>query len=165
MNVANFETGAFARQTAGPEGREAALVREFRKRVRLVHELRELRGPEELFDRRDDRTDVDQRLRRDRFDVLHRHALAHDALEAQQADAELVLQQFADRTDAAVAEVIDVVLANDAGRDFDQAANDGDHVRTGQAARPVRRFFKPAYSLIRTVGTVTRASTSGFSMR
>ena len=63
----------------------------------------------------DDRTDVDQRLRRDRFDVLNRHALAHDALEAQQADAELVLQQFADRTDAAVAEVVDVVLVHDAG--------------------------------------------------
>ena len=37
-------------------------------------------------------------------------ALAHDALEAQQADPELVLQQLAaDRADAAVAEVVDVV--------------------------------------------------------
>ena len=110
VDVANFEARAFARETARPEGRETALVRQFGQRVRLVHELRELRGTEELFDRRDDRTDVDQRLRRDRLDVLHGHALAHDALEAQQADAELVLQQLADRTDAAVAEMIDVVL-------------------------------------------------------
>ena len=110
VDVADFEAGALARETAGPEGREAALVRELGQRVRLVHELRELARAEELFDRRDDRTDVDQRLRRDRLDVLNGHALAHDALETQQADAELVLQQFADRTHAAIAEMVDVVL-------------------------------------------------------
>ena len=52
MDVADFEARAFARQTARPEGRQAALVREFGQRVRLIHELRELRGAEELFDRR-----------------------------------------------------------------------------------------------------------------
>ena len=37
------------------------------------------------------------------------HALFDDALHAQQADAELVLDQLADRAHAAVAEVVDVV--------------------------------------------------------
>ena len=79
------------------------------ERVGLVHELRELRGSEELLHRRDDGADVDQGLRRDRLDVLGRHALADDALHAGQAGAELVLDQLADRADAAVAEVVDVV--------------------------------------------------------
>ena len=114
VDVADFEARALARQTARPERRETPLVRQLGQRVGLVHELRELRGAEELLDRGDDRTDVDERLRRHRLDVLHGHALAHHALEAQQADAELVLQQFADRADAAVAEVVDVVLVDDA---------------------------------------------------
>ena len=44
VNVADFEARALARQTAGPERRETTLVRDFGERVRLVHELRELRA-------------------------------------------------------------------------------------------------------------------------
>ena len=44
VHVAHFEAGALAGQTARPEGREAALVRDFGERVRLVHELRQLRA-------------------------------------------------------------------------------------------------------------------------
>ena len=54
VHVADLEPGALAREAARPEGREAPLVRDLGERVRLVHELRELRGPEELLDRRDD---------------------------------------------------------------------------------------------------------------
>ncbi len=79
------------------------------QRVRLVHELAELAGAEELLDGRHDRTDVDERLGCDGLDVLGRHALAHDALHARQADAHLVLDQLAHRTHTAVAEVVDVV--------------------------------------------------------
>ena len=53
--------------------------------------------------------DVDQRLRRDRLDVLGGHALAHDPLHARETDAHLVLDELADRAHAAVAEVVDVV--------------------------------------------------------
>ena len=139
VDVADFEAGALAREAARPEGRETALVRELGQRVRLVHELRELARAEELFDRRYDRTDVDERLRRDGLDVLNGHALAHDALEAQQTDPELVLQQLADRADAAVSEVVDVVDVDLLGRDFDQAANDRDHVLAHEALLVDRR--------------------------
>ena len=74
---------------------------------------------------------------------MHGHPLAHDALQAQQADAELVLQQLADRTDAAIAEVVDVVLGHDAGRDFDQAPNHGHHVAARQTSRTDRRHLEP----------------------
>ena len=51
MNVAHFESGAIAAQTAWPEGGETTLVRQFGERVRLIHELRELRAAEEIADR------------------------------------------------------------------------------------------------------------------
>ena len=42
VDVAHLEPCALAGETAGPERRETTLVRHFRQRVRLVHELREL---------------------------------------------------------------------------------------------------------------------------
>ena len=109
VHVSDLEAGALTRQTTRSERREAALVRETRERVRLVHELRQLRRAEELLDRRDHGPDVDQRLRRDRLDVLGRHALAHDPLHTAEADTQLVLDQLADGAHPAVAEVVDVV--------------------------------------------------------
>ena len=109
VDVANLDAGALTRQTTRAEGRETPLVRQARERVVLVHELRQLAGSEELLDRGDDGAHVDQGLRRDRLDVLRGHALAHDALHAAQARADLVLDELADRADAAVAEVVDVV--------------------------------------------------------
>ena len=110
MDVAHLEAGALARQTAGPEGRQTTLVRHFRERVGLVHELRQLRRPEELANRGHDRLRVDQVVRHGgRHFLVDRHLLLDRALHADQPDAELVLQQLADRAHAAVAEVIDVV--------------------------------------------------------
>ena len=65
--------------------------------------------PKNSLMRRHDGADVDQRLRRDRLDVLGGHPLADDALHPGQAGADLVLDQLADRAQAAVAEVVDVV--------------------------------------------------------
>ena len=45
VHVAHLEAGALARQAAGPERREPPLVRDLGERVRLVHELRQLRRP------------------------------------------------------------------------------------------------------------------------
>ncbi len=92
------------------------------QRVGLVHELAELGGSEELLDGGRDRTDVDQALGRDRIRVLGGHALFDDPLEPGQADPHLVLDQFADRADPAVAEVVDVV-----GVDLDLDPAMGDH--------------------------------------
>src|SRR3546814_1219745 len=64
MHVADFEARAFTRQTARSEGRNATLVRHFRQRIVLVHELRELRRTEELLDRCRYRLGIDQVLRR-----------------------------------------------------------------------------------------------------
>ena len=109
VDVADLHARALTREAARAQRREAALVGEPGERVGLVHELRQLRGAEELLDRRHDRADVDQGLRRDRLDVLGGHPLADDALHAREADADLVLDQLADRAQAPVAEVVDVV--------------------------------------------------------
>src|SRR5207344_1348108 len=59
VHVAHLDRRALAREAAGAERRQAAAVREPRQRVGLIHELRELRGAEELLERGGDRTDVD----------------------------------------------------------------------------------------------------------
>ncbi len=109
VDVAHLDRRALAREAAGAERRQAAAVREARERVRLVHELRQLRGAEELLQRGHDRADVDDRLRRDRVGVLGREALAHDPLHAVEADPERLLDQLADGAQAAVAEVLVLV--------------------------------------------------------
>ena len=102
-------TRLVAGEAAGAERGKRALMRKAGKRVRLVHELRELAGAEELLDGRHDRADVDERLRRDLVDIVRAHALTHDALHAAHADAELVGDELAHRADTAVAEVVDIV--------------------------------------------------------
>src|SRR5439155_20552313 len=51
VNVADFETSAFARETARSKRGEPALVGDFAKRVGLVQEQAKLRGAEEFADR------------------------------------------------------------------------------------------------------------------
>ena len=109
MHVAHLDGGALAGQPAGAERRQPPPVREPGKRVRLVHELGQLRGAEELLQRGDHGPDVDDRLGRDRVGVLGGEALAHDALHPVEADPERFLDQLTDRAQAAVAEVLVLV--------------------------------------------------------
>src|SRR5919112_4087611 len=110
VDVADVESGPLARQATRAEGREAALRGELGKRVRLVHELRQLAAAEELLHRGDDRPDVDERVRGRLVDLLDRHPLADDPLHPEEADPERILDQLAVRSDPAVAEMVDVVL-------------------------------------------------------
>ena len=109
VHVAHLDRRALARQAAGAERREPPPVREPGERVRLVHELRQLRGAEELLQRRHHGPDVDDRLRRDRVHVLRGHPLADDALHPVEPDAERLLDQLADGAQPAVAEVLVLV--------------------------------------------------------
>ncbi len=125
VDVADLEPGALARQTAWPERRETPLVRDLGQRVGLVHELRQLRRPEELANRGHDRLRVDQVVRhRRRHFLVDRHLFLDGALHPDQTDAELVLEELAHGADAAVAQVIDVV---DVGRVLAQLQQVADH--------------------------------------
>ncbi len=109
VDVTNLHAGTVTGQTTRAQRGQTTLVRQAGQGVVLVHELRQLRGAEELLDRGHHGADVDQGLRGDRFDVLRGHALADDALHAGQAGADLVLDELADVAQTAVAEVVDVV--------------------------------------------------------
>src|SRR5690606_860663 len=86
VDVADFEAGALAGQTTRAKGRKTALVGDFRERVHLVHELRELRGTEEFANGGSRRLRVDQVLRHDRVDLDRGHAFLDRALHAEQAE-------------------------------------------------------------------------------
>ena len=114
VNVTDVEGGSLTAQTAGAECRHTALVSKLGQGVCLIHELRQGAGAEELFDRRGHGTDIDKALRSYNVKILQSHTFADNALHTGEADAELILQQLADAADAAVAEVVDIVLLADA---------------------------------------------------
>ncbi len=145
MHVAHLEAGALAGQTARPERRQAPLVGDLRQRVGLVHELRQLRGAEELAHRGGRGLGVDQVLRHHRVDIDRAHALLDGALHAQQADAILVLHELADRAHPAVAEMIDVVDLALAVAQAHQRLDDGEDVLVAQRAHGVRRIEVEAH--------------------
>ena len=140
VHVAHLEARALAGQAAGAKRRQTPLVGDFRQRVGLVHELRELRGTEELAHRGCRRLRIDQVLRHDGVDIDRRHALLDRAFHAQQADAILIFHQFADRAHAPIAEMIDVVDLALAVAQIDQRANDRDDVVLAQHAHGVGRI-------------------------
>ena len=134
VDVADLEACTLTRQAARSERAQTTLVGQARQRVGLVHELRELRGAEELLDGGHDRPDVDQGLWRDRLDVLGGHALLDHALHAGQADPDLVLDELADAAQTAVAEVVDVVwvVALFAGVQLHEVGDGLEHVLVGE---------------------------------
>ena len=109
MDVSDFKTGAFAGQTAGAQSGKAALVRDFREGVGLVHELRQLRGAEEFLEHGGHGLRIDQVVGHERRHFLNAHPFLDGAFHAHEADAVLVFHQLAHETHAAVAEMVDVV--------------------------------------------------------
>src|SRR5579871_2574311 len=102
MGVADFKTCALAAQTAGPHRAEAALVSQFRKRVDLIHELRQLGAGEKFADRRYYRPSVDELRGCYGLYLAHAHTVFGVAFHSEQADPELALNQLADQLNAAV---------------------------------------------------------------
>ena len=110
VDITDVEGGAVTGQTAGAQGGHTALVGQLGQGVGLVHELAQGGGAEELLDGGGDGPDVDEGLGGDDVQVLDGHALPDDPLHAAEADAELVLEQLAHAAQAAVAQVVDVVV-------------------------------------------------------
>ncbi len=139
MHVADFKASTLAGQTARSKSRQAALVGDFRKRVGLVHELRKLRGTEEFTNSSSSRLRVDEVLRHDRIDFDRGHTFLDRALHAEQTDAILVFHQLADRTHAAVAEIVDVVDLAATIAQFHQHLDHGQDIFLAQHAHGVFR--------------------------
>ena len=86
-------------------------MREFRERINLIHELRQLAAAKEIADDRRKRLRIDELLRRHLFHRLieQRHAFLDETFGAREADAALVGEQFTNGADAAAAQMINVV--------------------------------------------------------
>ncbi len=80
------------------------------------------------------RPNIDQSSRCHLFGIANRHALLDDPFHAAQADAQFVLNQFAHRLDAPIAEVIDVIGRLDAVIDQNHAPDQADDVEFGDGA-------------------------------
>src|SRR5256885_7507264 len=70
VHVAHLEARPLPRQPARPEGRETALVGQLRERIRLIHELGQLRAAEERLDHRAHRAGVHQIVERDALGIV-----------------------------------------------------------------------------------------------
>src|SRR5208282_2285908 len=134
VNVADLESGALAGQTARSKRGQPALVRDLAERIGLIHELRQLRGAEELLDHGRSRLVVDQLLRHQGLDILQAHPLFYRALHPHQPDAELVLDQLSDCAHAAIAEMVDIVNLAVAVLELHQVADDFEDVFAAQRA-------------------------------
>ena len=150
VDVTDFEASAIAAQTTRSQCRQTTLVGQLCQWVGLIHELRQLRAAEPLADGRQHGADVDERVRRCRVGFDQRHTLFDDPLHAQQTDAELLLDELADGTHAAVAEVVDVVglHARMAVVELDQALDDFVDVTHQQNAHVEARWVHGAVALV-----------------
>ena len=109
MHVAHFKTRALGCKTTAAEGRKCAEVFDLVEGVVLLHELGKLVGREEFTDRRLERARIDERHRSRCLGINHGHAVLDVALHAGKAHAHALFEELAGETDAAEAQVVDVV--------------------------------------------------------
>ena len=98
---------------------------------------RQLAAAKEIADDGGQRLRIDELLRHHRLDALikQRHAFLDETFGARQTDAALVGEQFADRADAAAAQMVNVVHAALALFEAEQIFCRGDQIVLGQNAR------------------------------
>ena len=120
MHITHFKTGAFTGQATRAQRGNTTLVGDFRKRVVLVHKLRQLAGAKKFLDGSSDRLGIDQFLRHQAFRLRDTEAFFHGTLHAHQADAEYVLRHLADTANPPVTEVIDIIDKTVAITNLDQ---------------------------------------------
>ena len=132
MDVAHFEAGALTGQTTRPQRRYSPLVGHLRQRIILIHELRQLARTEEFLDGSGHRLGIDDFLRHQVFGVGKRQTLLDRALDANQAQPELVFNHLTDRADTTVAQMIDIINRAVPITDLDELTQDIDDVLPGE---------------------------------
>ncbi len=129
VHVPDFESRPLAREPTRSEGAEAPLVGELRQRVGLVHELRQLRTPEEGLDHCAHGPGVHQIVQRDLLRVVvDAHSLLDEPRHPRQPHRELVGDELTHRPDPPVAQVVDVVRVPATLGELQQIADDGHEV-------------------------------------
>ncbi len=97
-------------------------MREFGKRIDLIHELAKLASREKIADNRAQRLWIDQLLRSNAVYALivEGHSLLYEALCPSQPDPALIHKKFPDGTDATAPEMVDIVDHSVATLQLDQ---------------------------------------------
>ena len=134
MHVANLKARPFAGQPAGAQSRQAPLVRHLRKRVGLVHELRQLGCAKKLLEHSCHRLGIDQVVRHERGNFLQAHAFLDGPFHAHEADAVLVFHQFPHKAHTAVAEVVNIVCGAVAVLQLHEHLDGRENILVGQGA-------------------------------
>ncbi len=109
MHIPNLKPGPFPGQTARTQGAQPSFVSNFRKRIGLIHELRELAGPEKFLDHGRHRLGIDQIMGHEGFNFLQGHPFLDRPFHTHQADPILVFQQFPDGSNPPVSQMIDII--------------------------------------------------------
>src|SRR3546814_1150759 len=147
VSVAHFKSRSFTLKTARPERRHTTLGRDFGQRIGLIHELGKLRGAEELAHASHSGLRVNEVVGHDCRNVDARHALLDRTLHTKQANAILIFQQFADRTHAAVAEIVDIVDFALAIFKVHQFLDDSDNVRSEEHTSELKSLMRISYAV------------------
>src|SRR5690606_8684280 len=140
VHVAHLEAGTFAGQTARAKGRNTTLVRDFGKRVGLVHELRQLARTKKFLDCRRNGLGVDQVVRHEVFGLGLAQTFLHCTLDTHETGAELVFGQLAHTAHATVAQVVDIVDLAAAVTQLDQHLDGFKDIFVGERERAVVIF-------------------------
>ncbi len=148
VNVTDFEACTFTRKTTRTESGKTTLVREFRQRVHLIHELRELARTEERLDDGVHRTGIHQVTRSRRFVIAGSEVFTNDTAHAGKAHRELVCDKFTHRTGATVAQVVDIIEHITVGIavETDHVFNNAEEVGFGHRHRGESRLGETDFS-------------------
>ena len=109
VNITNLKACTVAVQTTRTQSTQTAFMSKLSKRVNLVHKLRQLARTEELFDRANNRLNRNQILRLNRLGFFHAHTLFCNTLHTRKSTLELICQKLANRANATITKVVDVV--------------------------------------------------------
>lgn len=111
MHVANFKARSLTRQTTRTKCRNTALMGNFRKRIRLIHELRKLARAKEFANSSRNRLAVDQILRGKTVAFRLIETFLDRTFDAHQTCAELIFREFTYATNTTIAEVVNIIDA------------------------------------------------------
>src|SRR5579885_902322 len=106
--------------------------------IGLVHKLGKLAAAEEFLHRRHNGTDIDQCVGSGLPGLLNAHTLFHHAFHAQQANAELRLDQLAHAAHTTIAQVVNVILTSTSIVEHYQAAHNIHQIILRQNALALR---------------------------
>ena len=113
MDITDLKSRTVSGKSSGSKCGKTSLMRQLSKRIILVHKLGQLGRTEELLYRRGNRLDINQRLRRERVQILCGHALPDYSLQPGKTNPVLVLQKLSHAADPSVPQVIDVIIIAD----------------------------------------------------